>query len=91
MSDSFETPWAIAHQALLSMGSPRQEYWSGLPFLSPMHARMLSRFSCVRLCDPIAGRPPGSPVPEILRQEYWSGLPFPSPMHARMLSRFSRV
>ena len=29
------TPWTIAHQAPLSMGFPRQEYWSGLPFLSP--------------------------------------------------------
>jgi len=29
------TPWAIAHQALLSMEFSRQEYWSGLPFLSP--------------------------------------------------------
>ena len=28
----FVTPWAIAHQALLSTGFPRQEYWSGLPF-----------------------------------------------------------
>ena len=28
-------PWAVAHQAPLSMGSPRQEYWSGLPFPSP--------------------------------------------------------
>ena len=25
----------VAHQAPLSMGFPRQEYWSGLPFLSP--------------------------------------------------------
>jgi len=25
----------VAHQALLSMGFPRQEYWSGLPFPSP--------------------------------------------------------
>ena len=29
------TPWMVAHQAPLSMGFPRQEYWSGLPFLSP--------------------------------------------------------
>ena len=35
MSDSFVTPWTVAHQAPLSMGFPRQEYWSGLPFLSP--------------------------------------------------------
>ena len=29
------TPWAIARQAPLSMGFPRQEYWSGLPFPTP--------------------------------------------------------
>ena len=28
-------PWTVAHQAPLSMGFPRQEYWSGLPFPSP--------------------------------------------------------
>ena len=27
----FATPWAVACQAPLSMGFPRQEYWSGLP------------------------------------------------------------
>ena len=26
------TPWTVAHQAPLSMGFSRQEYWSGLPF-----------------------------------------------------------
>ena len=31
----FETPWTVPHQAPLSMGFPRQEYWSGLPFLPP--------------------------------------------------------
>ena len=29
------TPWTVALQAPLSMGFPRQEYWNGLPFLSP--------------------------------------------------------
>ena len=29
------TPWTVAHQAPLSMGFSRQEYWSGLPFLPP--------------------------------------------------------
>jgi len=28
-----------AHQALPSLGFSRQEYWSGLPFPSPMHER----------------------------------------------------
>ena len=31
----FATPWTIAYQAPPSMGFPRQEYWSGLPFPSP--------------------------------------------------------
>ena len=35
MSDSFVTPWTVGHQAPFSMGFPRQEYWSGLPFPSP--------------------------------------------------------
>ena len=30
----FVIPSAVAHQASLSMGFPRQEYWSGLPFPS---------------------------------------------------------
>ena len=28
-------PWTVACQAPPSMGFPRQEYWSGLPFPSP--------------------------------------------------------
>ena len=28
----FATPWTVAHQAPLSMGFFRQEYWSGWPF-----------------------------------------------------------
>ena len=31
----FAIPWTVAHLAPLSMESPRQEYWSGLPFSSP--------------------------------------------------------
>ena len=33
----FVTPWTIAHQAPLSMGFSRQEYWSGLPCPPPGH------------------------------------------------------
>ena len=29
------SPWTVAHQASLSLGFSRQEYWSGLPFPSP--------------------------------------------------------
>ena len=35
MSDSFVAPWTVSHQAPLSMGFPRQEYQSRLPFPSP--------------------------------------------------------
>ena len=35
VSDSFATPWTVAHQAPLSIGFPRQEYWSRLSFPSP--------------------------------------------------------
>ena len=31
------TPETAAHQAPPSLGSSRQEHWSGLPFPSPMH------------------------------------------------------
>ena len=31
----FVTPWSVACQAPLSMGSSRQEYWSGLPCPPP--------------------------------------------------------
>ena len=31
------TPLTAAHQAPPSLGFSRQEHWSGLPFLSPMH------------------------------------------------------
>jgi len=44
------TPWAAAHQAPLSTGFSRQEYWSGLPFPS------LSLHDWVRL-----SKPPDSP------------------------------
>ena len=37
------TPWTAAHQAPLSMGFSRQEYWSGVPSPSPQE-----RFSCVQ-------------------------------------------
>ena len=30
-----EMPWTASHQAPLSMGFPRQDYWSGFPFPSP--------------------------------------------------------
>jgi len=45
----FVTPWMVACQAPPSMGFSRQEYWSGLPFLSTGHL-------------PDLGIKPGSPT-----------------------------
>ena len=36
VSHSFAAPWPVAHQAPLYMGFSGQEYWSGLPFPSPL-------------------------------------------------------
>ena len=36
LSRVLATPWTVAYQAPPSMGFSRQEYWSGLPFPSPV-------------------------------------------------------
>ena len=75
-----------------SLGFSRQEHWSGLSFPSPVHACMLSHFSCVQFCVTLWTAAHQAPLSTGLsRQEYWSGLPFPSPVHACMLSHFSCV
>ena len=38
----FATPWTVACQAPLSMGFSRQEYWSGLLFLSEPSRKLLN-------------------------------------------------
>ena len=49
-------PWTVAHQAPLSMGFSRQEYWSGLPFIKPRpslillknkHANKMDMWTCL--------------------------------------------
>ena len=42
---------------------------------------LLSRFSCVRLWDPIDRSPPGSPVPGILQARTLEWVAISSPMH----------
>ena len=64
MSDSLASPWAVAHQASLSVGFPRQEYLSGLPFpspgdlpdpgIEPMSPVLADRF--------FTAEPPGKPI-----------------------------
>ena len=59
----FVTPWTVTHQAPLSMGFSRQEYWSGLPFLPPGD---LPNPGIEPMSPALAGRlfttePPGNP------------------------------
>jgi len=36
------TPWTAAHQAPLSMGFSRQEYWSGVPLPVLVRCKLVS-------------------------------------------------
>ena len=59
------TPQMAAHQAPLSLGLSRQEYWSGVPFPSPMHESESEREvaqSCQTLSNPMDCCLPGSSV-----------------------------
>ena len=59
------TPWTAAHQAPLSMGFSRQEYWSGVPLPSPrmvfslaliiLHSWLLLLRSWILLCTSFTG------------------------------------
>ena len=57
----FETLWTVAHQAPLSMGFSRQEYWSGLPFPSPENLPDpgIELWSPALQADSLPSQPPG--------------------------------
>ena len=91
------TPEMAAHQAPLSLGFSRQEQWSGLPFLSPMHkSESEVAQSCPTLSDPMDCSPPGSSVHGIFQARVleWGAIPFsnlrsleieiPCPLKARL-------
>ena len=57
----FVTPRTVACQAPLSMGFSRQEYWCGLPFLSPGHLpnpEIKPAFPALQV-DSLPSEPPG--------------------------------
>ena len=63
----FATHWTVAHQAPLSMGFPRQEYWSGVPFPvleDPAHLGIKpSSPASLTLADTFfTTEPPGKPI-----------------------------
>ena len=75
------TPQTAAHQAPPSLGFSRREYWSGLPFSSPMHT-VKSESEVAQLCltstTPWTAAFQALPFMGFSRQEYWSGVSLPS-------------
>ena len=59
----FASPWTVAHQAPPSMEFFRQEYWSGLPFLSPrdLPEPEIEPGSPALQADALPAEPPGNP------------------------------
>ena len=55
------TVWTVAHQVPLFMEFFRQEYWSGLPFLSPgdLPELVLVLWSPALQADSLPSEPPG--------------------------------
>ena len=60
----FPTPWTVAYEALLSMGFSRQDYWSGLLFLSPgdLPDPGIEPRSPALQADALTSEPPGKNV-----------------------------
>ena len=72
LSDSV-TPWTVAHQAPLSMGFPRQDYWSGQPFLSPgdLPDPGIEPTSPGLQADSLPSEPPGKHYREAYKPSYF--------------------
>ena len=60
----FATLWTVAHQASLSMGFSRQEYWSGLPFPPPgdLPDPGIEPRSPTLQAEALLSEPPGKPL-----------------------------
>ena len=60
----FATPWTVTHQAPLSMGFSRQEYWSDLPFPSPgdLPNPGIEPRSPALQADALTSEPPGKTI-----------------------------
>ena len=58
------TPWMEAHQAPLSMGFSRQEYWIGLlfPSLGDLPSPGIKQGSPALQVDSLLSEPPGKPM-----------------------------
>ena len=72
----FATLWTVTHQTSLPMGFPRQEYWSGLPFLLqgifPMQGSNPDLLHCKQILYHLSHQQ--SPCLLILSTKYVSGI-----------------
>ena len=68
----FASPWTAVCQSPLSIGFPRQEYWSGLPFPSPGN-----------LPDPGI-----KPVSSSLQEDFFTTEPLGKPTHSRLAIQY---
>ena len=75
MSDSCHHHWTVAHQASLSMGFLRQEYWRELPFLSPedLHDPGIKPGSPALQIDSLPTEPPWKPQTTISPSNFTTG------------------
>ena len=83
-----------AHQASPSLGFSRQEYWSGLPFPSPMQESEKWKWSHSVVSDwqrPHGLQPTRLLYPRIFQQEYWSGVPLPCTMDKGKYSKWAII
>ena len=76
-SGSSVTPWTVVHQVPLSVGFPRQEYWSGLPSPSPEAL-------------PIPGMEPASPASPALTGGFFTTEPPGKPKVEYSLVKISK-
>ena len=83
MFNSFATPWTVAHQAPLSIGFPRQEYWSELPFPSPgdLPDPEIEPTSPAPAGGFLTTKPPGKPILSHKLQDRPHGPVHKTPIH----------
>ena len=65
-------PWTVVCPVPLSMGFPRQEYWSGLPFSSPGNLPNpgIEPGSPALQADFLLSEPPGKPLRGVGVRDY---------------------
>ena len=65
---TFVAPWTVAHKTPFSIGFPRQDYWSGLPFPPPgdLADPGIEPESLALQVDSLSFEPPGKPMKEYI-------------------------